>query len=56
MLLSFYRFLTALHYDITDLKVPPPEGWPGFTPGECAHFRSDDAIQVLRHLPYLNIS
>lgn len=22
-----YRFLTTLHYDVADLKVPPPEDW-----------------------------
>lgn len=46
MLVDFYRFLTTLQYDVADLKMPPPEGWRGFTP--------EASIQVLRHLPYLN--
>lgn len=50
--LDFYRFLTILHYDGVDLKVPPPGGWPQITPESCAHFKSDYAIKVLRHLPY----
>lgn len=54
ILLKFYRFLTTLHYDVADLKVPPPEGWPSITSERCAHFRSDRAIQVLRHLPYFD--
>ncbi|KAK5993605.1 hypothetical protein PT974_07039 [Cladobotryum mycophilum] len=52
--LDFYTFLTTLHYDKADLKVPPPEGWPGFTPELCAGFKSDYALEILRHLPYLN--
>lgn len=52
-LLEFYRFLTTLHYKPEDLKVPPPEGWPSISPEACGHFRSDYAIEVLRHLPYL---
>lgn len=56
MFLDFYKFLTTLHYDPSDLKVPPAGGWQGFTPEARQHFRNDYAIEVLRHLPYLNSS
>lgn len=52
--LDFYTFLTTLHYDPAELKVPPPGGWPGITPELCAHFKSNFAIEVLRHLPYFD--
>ncbi|KAF5004429.1 hypothetical protein FDECE_9067 [Fusarium decemcellulare] len=45
LFLDFYRFLTTLHYDENDLKVPPPGGWPQITPESCAHFKSDYAIE-----------
>ncbi|PGH11881.1 hypothetical protein AJ80_06946 [Polytolypa hystricis UAMH7299] len=52
ILLDFYRFLTTLHYNTADLKIPPPGGWPGLTPEFCAGYKSDYAVEVLRHLPY----
>ncbi|KAF7555883.1 hypothetical protein G7Z17_g1806 [Cylindrodendrum hubeiense] len=54
LFLDFYKFLTTLHYDEADLKVPPPGGWPHITPESCAHFKSDYAIEVVRHLPYFD--
>ncbi|KAK3177721.1 hypothetical protein K4F52_009525 [Lecanicillium sp. MT-2017a] len=54
LLLDLYTFLTTLHYDPADLKLPPAGGWPGLTPASCAHFRGDYALQVLRHLPFLS--
>ncbi|RSL92422.1 hypothetical protein CDV31_015166 [Fusarium ambrosium] len=54
LFLDFYKFLTTLHYDEADLKVPPPGGWPQMTPESCLHFKSDYAIEVLRHLPYFD--
>ncbi|KAJ4110266.1 hypothetical protein NW768_012026 [Fusarium equiseti] len=50
----FYNFLTTLHFDEKDLKVPPPEGWPHLTPEFCRHFKADHTIEVLRHLPYFD--
>lgn len=47
-------FLTTLPYDLADLKVPPPEGWPELTPEYCANLKSGFAIEVLRHLPYFD--
>lgn len=54
--LDFYIFLTTLHYDAAGLKTPLPEGWPGLTPEDCAGFKSDNAIEVLRRLPYFDSS
>lgn len=54
MLLDLYKFLITLHYKAVDLKVPPVEGWLQITPEACGYFRNDYAIEVLRHLPYLN--
>ncbi|KAM5475907.1 hypothetical protein MauCBS54593_000589 [Microsporum audouinii] len=44
--LDFYTFLTTLHYDIADLKTPPPGGWlsnrilPGQGGGSRIYFYS----------------
>ncbi|KAF5688730.1 hypothetical protein FCIRC_1740 [Fusarium circinatum] len=54
LFVDFYSFLTTLHYDQSDLKIPPPTGWPYITPESCGHYKSDYAIQVLRHLPYFD--
>jgi hypothetical protein len=51
--LDFLTFLTTLHRDPDDLVMPPPGGWPSYTPEKCAGFKSDFAIEVLRNLPYL---
>jgi hypothetical protein len=52
--LDFYIFLTTLHYDAADLKIPPPEGWPNLTPEHLASYKSSFAIEVLRRLPYFD--
>ncbi|KAK0658503.1 hypothetical protein QBC41DRAFT_360568 [Cercophora samala] len=58
MFLSFYQFLTTLHYSPADLKTPPPTGWPHLTRqpsggGVPPDYKTDFALQVMRHLPYL---
>src|ERR1700712_426602 len=50
--LDFYTFLTTLHYDAADLKVPPPEGWGDIIPSSDSTTKSPFATEVLRHLPY----
>jgi hypothetical protein len=51
--LEFYKFLATLHYDPSDLKVPPPEGWPMESlPAMVMRKKSPRAIEVMRHLPY----
>lgn len=52
---EFYDFLTThLHFYPSELKTPPPTGWPQITPPSTDRQRkSDTAIELLRHLPYL---
>lgn len=52
---EFYNFLTThLHFDSSDLKIPPPTGWPKITQARLAFLgKSDKAIVLLQHLPYL---
>ncbi|KAH7019561.1 hypothetical protein EDB80DRAFT_701117, partial [Ilyonectria destructans] len=52
--IDFYTFLTTLHYNEADLKIPPPGGWPCLTPELCADYKPDETIQVLRNLPYFD--
>ncbi|KAF2157599.1 hypothetical protein K461DRAFT_289901 [Myriangium duriaei CBS 260.36] len=52
--LDFYTFLTTLHFAPSDLKVPPPEGWPMLNQERCEGWKSDFALEVVRHLPFLN--
>ncbi|KAF5648486.1 uncharacterized protein FTJAE_1319 [Fusarium tjaetaba] len=54
LFVNFYSFLTSLHYDKSHLKIPPPTGWSQITPEHCGHFKSDYAIEVIRHLPYFD--
>jgi len=52
---DFYNFLvTHLHFEPSDLKTPPPTGWPKITQIRLAFLgKSDKAIDLLQHLPYL---
>ena len=52
---DFYNFLiTHLHFELTDLKTPPPTGWPQITQARLAFLgKSDKVIDLLQHLPYL---
>jgi len=54
IVLDFLTFLTTLHHHPDDLVMPPPGGWPSYTPEACAGFKSDFTIEVLRNLPYLD--
>ncbi|KAF5670507.1 hypothetical protein FHETE_4414 [Fusarium heterosporum] len=56
LFLDFYKFLTTLHYNESDLKIPPATGWPQITreSSKFANFKSDYTLEVLRHLPYFN--
>ncbi|KAK4194531.1 hypothetical protein QBC40DRAFT_270039 [Triangularia verruculosa] len=55
MFLDFYKFLTTLHHAPSDLKIPPPGGWPHLTreAGVSADYKTYHALKVTRHLPYL---
>jgi hypothetical protein len=52
---DYYNFLiTRLHFEPSDLKAPPPTGWPRITQARLAFLgKSDKAIDLLKHLPYL---
>lgn len=52
---EYYTFLTThLHFDPSELKIPPPGGWPQITASRFAFLgKSDKVIDLLRHLPYL---
>jgi hypothetical protein len=55
--LAFYKFLATLHYDPSNLKVPPPEGWPMESlPAMVMRNKSPRAIEVMRHIPYFKQS
>ncbi|KAJ4011856.1 hypothetical protein NW752_004254 [Fusarium irregulare] len=54
LFLDFYTFLTTLHFNEAHLKIPPPSGWEHITPESYDHFKSDYAIEVIRHLPYFS--
>ncbi|SDS74150.1 hypothetical protein [Actinoplanes derwentensis] len=53
VVLDFLTFLTTLHRDRDHLYMPPPGGWPGYTPENCADFKSDLVVEVMRNLPFL---
>ncbi|PHH81030.1 hypothetical protein CDD80_4334 [Ophiocordyceps camponoti-rufipedis] len=52
--LDFYRFLSTLHFDPAHLKVAPSGGWPNITREARPEWKSDEAIEVLRRLPYFD--
>jgi hypothetical protein len=52
---KFYTFLTThLHFDPSELKNPPPDGWTQITSTRFTdQHKSDTVIDLLQHLPYL---
>lgn len=52
---SFYQSLSKLpHFDPSDIIYPPPTGWPNITKETFSPYgKSDEVIELLRHLPYL---
>ncbi|KAF2448472.1 hypothetical protein P171DRAFT_213397 [Karstenula rhodostoma CBS 690.94] len=53
MVLDFYSFLATLHYDPSDLKIPPPVGWPvECLPKGVMRRKSPRTVELMRHLPY----
>ena len=51
---NFYSFLTTHpHFRPSELKTPPPTGWPQITASRFAFLgKSDKIIDLFRHLPY----
>ncbi|KAH7348560.1 hypothetical protein BKA65DRAFT_262299 [Rhexocercosporidium sp. MPI-PUGE-AT-0058] len=54
MFLDFYKFMATLHFDIKDLHIPPPGGWPTLIPPIYNTLKSPHAISTLQHLPYFS--
>ncbi|RGP69390.1 hypothetical protein FLONG3_7786 [Fusarium longipes] len=52
LFVDFYSFMATLNFNKSDLKIPPPTGWPEITLESCGHVKSDYAVEVIRHLPY----
>ncbi|KAK0122535.1 hypothetical protein ONS96_009577 [Cadophora gregata f. sp. sojae] len=55
-IISFYKFLTAMHSETSGLgnfKYPPPTGWPHIT-RDLFPYYTDDVVDLIRHLPYYN--
>ncbi|KAF4878835.1 hypothetical protein CGCSCA1_v002254 [Colletotrichum siamense] len=51
---DYYDFHASLHLPEGAVKQPPPTGWPEITLKSFRSFgKSDLAIEVLRHLPYI---
>ena len=52
---DYYKFILRINHEPEDLKVPPEGGWTTI-PADALRTqggRSDDVIDLLRHLPYL---
>ncbi|PMD40584.1 hypothetical protein L207DRAFT_633572 [Hyaloscypha variabilis F] len=51
---SFYEFFTQTpSLDPSDIEYPPPEGWPEINAHSMAGLnKTDDVIELLKHLPY----
>ncbi|KAL1593714.1 hypothetical protein SLS60_010446 [Paraconiothyrium brasiliense] len=53
LFLDFYKFLATLHYDPSDLKIPPPEGWAiESLPAAILKRKSTRVVELMRRLPY----
>ncbi|KAF2667297.1 hypothetical protein BT63DRAFT_289571 [Microthyrium microscopicum] len=53
---EFYQVLTTLHFESSELRLAPPGGWPHMTDEFLANFKSPEAMDVVRHLPYFHSS
>lgn len=56
IILDFYRFLAKLHCRPEDLQIPPPRGWPETSTKDFSGFKSEFALETMRHLPYMKSS
>lgn len=51
---GYFDFLTSLYLDESSILRPPPGGWPNITPETMRGLgKSDEVINLLRHLPYI---
>ena len=52
---AFYQFLTTLvFYEPADILYPPPGGWPQIREKLAPWHKTDEVVELLRHLPYLD--
>lgn len=51
---SFYEFFTTLpSLDPSDIRHPPPSGWPGINEESMAGLgKNKDVVDLLKHIPY----
>lgn len=49
---DYYTFLTKLYLPETEVIEPPEGGWPSVN-SESLHWKSNEVIALLRHLPYI---
>ncbi|RGP66169.1 hypothetical protein FSPOR_6789 [Fusarium sporotrichioides] len=54
LFVDFYSFMATLNFDKSELKIPPPTGWPEITAESCGHTKSHYTVEVMRYLPYFN--
>lgn len=53
---EYYAFHARLHIPESDIKHPPPGGWPSITRqrlSKSGKLKSEFVLDVLRHLPYI---
>lgn len=54
---DYYYFLAMMYLDEDRIMEPPPGGWPHITPDSMrALGKTDEVVDMLRHLPYINES
>jgi hypothetical protein len=51
---DYFEFLTRVYLDESLVLLPPEGGWPEITPERLQGLgKTDDVIQLLRHIPYI---
>lgn len=54
---DYYHFLTKMYLEADRIMEPPPGGWPDITPESMRPLgKTDAAVDLLRHLPYIDDS
>ncbi|KAF4447243.1 hypothetical protein F53441_9201 [Fusarium austroafricanum] len=52
IILEYYKFLTTIHYNPADLKIPPPGGWTNLTPEVLSGYdKSEYVLGLIRQIP-----
>lgn len=51
---GYYKFLTKLYLNESDVLEPPVEGWPDITTSTMQGLgKTNQVVSLLRHLPYI---